>query len=461
MTENARNKLKKIIHFCKSFGYADHDNISQCIRATLDDAPDKVISFIDLIWKVLKGLDGRKRKEVIVEGIQILSSTLSLLGLPIPMMSIASNVVSLGGFLLKIVFCLTDFESVLNTKNKALDTIQHELAGLAARLKRTEKFIDLVDSQECTGKYTLKMLRNDIDMQIGVEQIGNLKSRIKSLMSEKMEDWFTALELIKLFVRISTLRHSLLIRILTCLKSNNFIPATDTAIQKHIKEERRENQRFLSSFFSVPSLETVGILSIYDPTKEEEIDTYIKDMGLSYQNLRATLHDKVVQLIPFSNTSIVCGRPIFSFWSVRSMKRSWNAPNVRKDFRFTAIKDTFNLFYIQSPDFDEYVYMKENNYCKYKNMFYVPDNAHWRVILVYDMAGVHQPQFEFRCILSTQKWPDKFLYIEKSYFECAKGLEKKSKLSVDCLFTVRSLFFYLYTKYVTYYNNNFSLYISQ
>lgn len=68
--------------------------------------------------------------------------------------------------------------------------------------------------------------------------------------------------------------------------------------------------------------------------------------------------------------------------------------------------------------------MKENNYCKYKNMFYVPDNAHWRVILVYDMAGVHQPQFEFRCILSTQKWPDKFLYIEKSYFECAKGLEK-------------------------------------
>uniref|UniRef100_A0A8W8J4B3 Uncharacterized protein n=1 Tax=Magallana gigas TaxID=29159 RepID=A0A8W8J4B3_MAGGI len=315
MTENARNKLKKIIHFCKSFGYADHDNISQCIRATLDDAPDKVISFIDLIWKVLKGLDGRKRKEVIVEGIQILSSTLSLLGLHIPMMSIASNVVSLGGFLLKIVFCLTDFESVLNTKNKALDTIQHELAGLAARLERTEKFIDLVDSQECTGKYTLKMLRNDIDMQIGVEQIGNLKSRSKSLMSGKMEDWYTALELIKLFVRISTLRHSLLIRILTCLKSNNFIPATDTAIQKHIKEERRKNQRFLSSFFSVPSLETVGILAIYDPTKEEEIDTYIKDMGLSYQNLRATLHDIVVQLIPFSNTSIVCGRPIFSFWS--------------------------------------------------------------------------------------------------------------------------------------------------
>lgn len=62
MEENARNKLKKIIHFCKSFGYADHDNISQCIRATLDDAPDKVISFIDLIWKVLKGLDRREKK---------------------------------------------------------------------------------------------------------------------------------------------------------------------------------------------------------------------------------------------------------------------------------------------------------------------------------------------------------------------------------------------------------------
>lgn len=444
-----KKKLKKIIYFCKSLGYADHDNISQCIRATLDDVPDKVISFIDLIWIVIKGLDGRSRKEVIVEGIQILSSILSLLGLHIPMMNTASNLVSLGGFLLKIVFRLTDFESVLNTKNKALDTIQHELAGLAARLERTEKFIDSVDSQECTGKYTLKMLTNDIDMQIGVEQIGNLKSRIKSLMSGGLEDWFIALELIKLFVRISTLRHSLLIRILTCLKSNKFIPATDNAIQRHIKEERRENQRFLSSFFSVPSLETVGILAIYDSTKEEEIDTYIKDMGLSYQNLSTTyqnlsttLHDKVVQLIPFSNTSIVCGRPIFSFWSVRSMKRSWNVTNVRKDFRFTAIKDTFNLFYIQSPDLDEYVYMKENSYCKYKNMFYVPDNAHWRVIIVNDIAGVNQPQFEFRCLLCTKKWPDKFLYTEKSYFECAKGIEKNSKLSIDCLFTVRSLYFY-------------------
>lgn len=103
-------------------------------------------------------------------------------------------------FFLRFFFCLTDFNSVLNTKNKALDTIQHQLAGLAARLENTEKFIDLVDSQECTGKYTLKMLTNDINMQIGVAQIGILKSRIKSLMSGKMEDWFTALELIKLFV---------------------------------------------------------------------------------------------------------------------------------------------------------------------------------------------------------------------------------------------------------------------
>lgn len=84
--------------------------------------------------------------------------------------------------------------------------------------------------------------------------------------------------------------------------------------------------------------------------------------------------------------------------------------------------------------------MKENNYCKYKNMFYVPDNAHWRVILVYEMAGVHQPQFEFRCILCTKKWPDRFLYIEKSYFECAKGLERNSKLSIDCLFTLRETY---------------------
>lgn len=67
--ENVRNKFKKIIYFCKFFGYVDYDNIFYCIRVILDDVLDKVIFFIDLIWKVLKGLDGRKRKEVIVEGI--------------------------------------------------------------------------------------------------------------------------------------------------------------------------------------------------------------------------------------------------------------------------------------------------------------------------------------------------------------------------------------------------------
>lgn len=39
------------------------------------------------------------------------------------MMSIVLNVVLFGGFFFKIVFCLIDFESVLNIKNKVFDII--------------------------------------------------------------------------------------------------------------------------------------------------------------------------------------------------------------------------------------------------------------------------------------------------------------------------------------------------
>lgn len=89
----------------------------------MDDVLDKVIFFIDLIWKVVKGLDRRGKKEVIVDGIKILSCILLLLGFYILMMSIVLNVVLFGGYFFKIVFFLIDFESVLKIKNKVFDII--------------------------------------------------------------------------------------------------------------------------------------------------------------------------------------------------------------------------------------------------------------------------------------------------------------------------------------------------
>lgn len=83
-------------------------------------------------------------------------------------------------------------------------------------------FIDAVKDEEHVDESTLKGLLSNVDIHIEVSELGNLKSRIKILMSGGEEDWRTCLEFLKMFVRISTLRHSLLFRMLTCLRAKDY-----------------------------------------------------------------------------------------------------------------------------------------------------------------------------------------------------------------------------------------------
>uniref|UniRef100_K1QSM9 Uncharacterized protein n=1 Tax=Magallana gigas TaxID=29159 RepID=K1QSM9_MAGGI len=73
------------------------------------------------------------------------------------------------------------------------------MAGLAERLERTASFIDAVDVEEHVDESTLHSLISNVDIHIGVEQIGSLKSRIQTLMSGGQEDWHACLHFLKLF----------------------------------------------------------------------------------------------------------------------------------------------------------------------------------------------------------------------------------------------------------------------
>lgn len=147
-------------------------------------------------------------------------------------------------------------------------------------------FIDAIDYEEHVDESTLKGLLSNVEIHIEVSELGNLKSCIKILMSGGEEDWRTCLEFLKMFVRISTLRHSLLFRMLTCLRAKDYSRGTVSALQKYIMTERKDNQTCLG-FFSAPSLESVCVLTIFNPTEEEEIITYLEHLRLSFQNLRS------------------------------------------------------------------------------------------------------------------------------------------------------------------------------
>lgn len=92
-----------------------------------------------------------------------------------------------------------------------------------------------------------------------------------------------------------------------------------------------------------------------------------------------------------------------------------------------VIENEFNFFYIKLLDLGEYVYMKENGLCKYDKMFCVLEIVMWRIFFVCDIDKKKENLFCF--IMCIKKWLEKFIFIEKLFFECVKGLENNLKFS--------------------------------
>nr|XP_022292451.1 uncharacterized protein LOC111103457 isoform X2 [Crassostrea virginica] len=116
------------------------------------------------------------------------------------------------------------------------------------------------------------------------------------------------------------------------------------------------------------------------------------------------------------------------------MKGSTDVYNVRVRFKFTAVDRGFNLFYIQSQDLGEYMYMKENTYCKYDKMSTPNESAMWHVIRVKETDKEEEAQSCF--IFCNKKWPEKTIFIENTFYECARGREDVSTIGQECLFTL-------------------------
>nr|XP_022290795.1 uncharacterized protein LOC111102383 isoform X2 [Crassostrea virginica] len=436
---STEEKLKEIGKFCAEFGYKIQ-NLIENIVENLSKMSETLheLSIINMLWKSIEGLRSEDKKTRFVHFIQILGGVLALIGIAVPPVGIVAKCVSLVVYFLKIAFHRTDIKESLKPVLTNNDAVVHELAGLAERLDTTEIFINQIDVQEHVDEATLQGLISHVDIHIAVDQLGNLKSRIYSLMTGGQDNLQMCLHLLTLFVRISTLRHSLLFRFMACLRLKKYSPGTVTALEKCLEKERLSNQSFLQ-FFSLPSLKTAAVLTVFDPLHENvvELVAYMKELRLPLHDLKEELHDRNFLIKPLRKPSIVLGRPFPSVSSIRAMKRSTDVCNARVRFRFIAVDGEFNLFYIRSPDLKEYMYMKENTYCKYDKMSSPNESAMWRVIRVKETDNEEETHSCF--IFCTKKWPDKIIFIENTYYQCAKGREDATIIGHECLFTLTPL----------------------
>ena len=430
---STEGKLKEIGNFCAEFGCKVQNLIGNIVE-NLSKISKNLLSVIDRLWKSIEGLKSEDKKTRFVHFIQILGGVLALIGIAVPPVEIVAKCVCLVVYFLKIAFHCTDIKESLKPVLTNNDAIVHELAGLAERLDNTAFFINQIDVQEHVDEATLQGLISNVDIHIAVDQLGNLKSRIYSLMTGGQDNLQMCLHFLTLFVRISTLRQSLLFRFMACLRLKNYSPGTVTALEKCIEKERLSNQSFLQ-FFSLPSLKNAAVLTVFDPLNENisELVAYIKELHLPLHDLKEELHNRIFLIKPLQKPRIFLGRPFPSVSSIRAMKGSTDVYNVRVRFRFTAVDKGFNLFYIQSPDLGEYMYMKENTYCKYEKKSTPSESAMWHVIRVKE-TDKEEAQSCF--IFCNKKWPEKTIFMEDTFYECARGREDVSTIDQECLFTV-------------------------
>lgn len=112
----------------------------------------------------------------------------------------------------------------------------------------------------------------------------------------------------------------------------------------------------------------------------------------------------------------------------------------------------------------KYIYLKNDRYCKYRDFTIIPDCARWRMIFVRETDD--NEDLLSRVIFCTKQWPDRFLYLDNTYFKRAKGLPTVREAITKCLFMVRLVLLcktktvvnnenpLLYAKYIIYFQKS-------
>lgn len=164
------------------------------------ELPPKALETIDVLWRSRNSLENRKTAYIIVQGIQILGTGLALVGMVFPVVGICSKVVQLVVYFLKIIFKISEPNIKLMLEPKANTNEINDFAGLAERLKSHNSYLNAADNNDINDAPALDGVISNVDIHIGVDEIGNLKNRIEEMMCGG-KDQMTCLHYLTIFVR--------------------------------------------------------------------------------------------------------------------------------------------------------------------------------------------------------------------------------------------------------------------
>lgn len=319
-------------------------------------------------------------------------------------------------------------------ESKVNEDCAFDFADLAKRFGNINCFLTEQKTKDNLAELAepaLESIIADVDIHIGMDEIGILKQHIKRVTCGAEDQIKKCLNYLKIFVRVCTFRHLLLFRLMNCLARRHYSPNTVNTLTNYIEEERVNNQIFLK-FFSLPTLENAQVVAAFEPSEHKELAAYLREMRLPLQDLREFLHDRVFLIKSHLNphASLVIEKSISSSTvTLTCTKGSLGSDN--KYFKFIAKENSFNLFYKQSPNSHNYVCVDENT-CKHGRMTELHQAAQWRVLQVHKPNAKGDKPSCFIIGAKQRRNSLKYVYLKKD----GKWLGDNYIPNKECLFEV-------------------------
>lgn len=304
----------------------------------------------------------------------------------------------------------------------------YDYVDLAERFKTLNIFLNEQELTENFDEPDLSDFIANIDIYIGIDEIGIVQNRIKEMMYGPRDQSQPYLNYLKVFLRMCTFRHVLLLRVMNCLIARQYSLRTVNTLRNFIEKERVDNRCFLK-FFSLPNLESTEIVAEFEPSEHTELAAYLREVRLPFQDLREILHDRIFLIQSFVNPFVFLARQNSIFSNAVTLtftKRVLSTDN--NQFKFIAKDNSFNLFYIQSPNSDKCVYIEGNTIKQGQEAMHRA--AQWRVLQVYRSDGGDKTASCF--VICAKQRPSRFVYLKKD----RKCLVNHSKPNDECLFVV-------------------------
>ncbi|CAC5420469.1 unnamed protein product [Mytilus coruscus] len=415
------DSLKNIEEFLSTTEYSEH------LRNGLEDQTTN--RAVQGIAAVIYDMRNKSIRDVVVASLKIVAimANAALPGFG----PLAGGILSVCSAILGIIWKNhhnTDsiMHDIKEEEQKAKE-LKSKVEGLLATFHDSESYLSTLESKlKNIKKRDIDYMMSLIDLYQGSEILGYLRSTIEQGKDlQNNGELKRIICLTNLYVRIAAIRSSMLWRMYSILTSctkkwlsvwrmnDPEVSNTSDAIRNIIRKADERHKKFLLLLIE-PDYNTINLLTLFNPSEQIEIASFVRSYGLEFQRLSDVLQGEFsIKSKRSKDYGIIMSSNVFGHvWGSHTPTENQNL------FRFEAVStedSIFTIFSIKWPSW--YVRMGGSRKCRGYNVSSkgIGLQSQWKILRLKD--GYF--------IMSPIQWPCRYAHISQSWFSFLTGFEGK------------------------------------